>query len=75
LDETVRATGPVRPDTSWSMQRHFWAFFGEKLFELNLVTDDLMLTRLKFEAASKEFEEIGKEDLKELVVDDQKAGW
>jgi hypothetical protein len=67
MDETVpvKAGGPMKPDTSYSLSKPFWAFFGSKLFELYVVTEDLVITRLKFEMG-KGLKEIAKQNLKEL---------
>jgi hypothetical protein len=75
LDESVpmKATGSARPDTSYSVSRPFWTFFGSKLFEVNVVTEDLILTRLKFESSGKVFKEIAKQDLKDLVPESKRA--
>jgi hypothetical protein len=71
LDETVpvKAMPVAKPDTSYSLSRPFWVFFGAKLFALNVVTEDLILIRLKFDSSAKAFKEVGKEDLKDLAVE------
>jgi hypothetical protein len=68
LDERtpVKPAGTVRPDASYSGSKPFWAFFGSNLFELNIVTEDLVLCRLKFDSSLKGFKEGEKQNLKDL---------
>ena len=44
----------VKPVATFTLGKaKFWAFFGDKLFEMNVVTTDFMFYRLKYDGSSK----------------------
>jgi WD40 repeat protein len=53
IDEKKCHGGKVAVTFSLNRNRAFWSFFGRKLFEINVVSEDFMLYALKYDSASK----------------------
>lgn len=56
LDEnSTKASELVLPADSFSLSknREFWAFFGEKLFDINVVSEDCFMYKLKWDVQTK----------------------
>jgi WD40 repeat protein len=65
------AAAPERPaevksDAQYSVAGTFWSFFAGKLFEMNVVTDQMMLSRVRYDALTKAFTELKTVDLRTL---------
>jgi hypothetical protein len=56
----------VKCDAQYCVAGTFWAFFAGKLFELNVVTDEMRLSRVRYDASTKTFTELETVDLRTL---------
>jgi WD40 repeat protein len=56
----------VTRDAQYSVPKPFWAFFSGKLFEMNIVTEELLLCRLRYDASEKAFKEFKTLDLRKV---------
>jgi WD40 repeat protein len=56
----------VARDAQYSVPKPFWAFFSGKLFEMNIVTEELLLCRLRYDTSEKAFKEFRTLDLQKV---------